>query len=109
MYLTYGDMGLVASANLSMWLPVELSMYYGHHVQSAYIGSTLPKCMTNNFQCHPNIRIMTELTPNLGIISKLGHLQQAKNLSRVDHTSVRHAMFGILVITTRAIPKGWLL
>jgi hypothetical protein len=54
--------------------------------------------MNNSFQCHPNIGKVTELTPSLGIICRLGHLQQAKNLSRVDNTSVRHAMFGILMI-----------
>ena len=98
MYTTYGDIGLVVSANLGTWLHMGLSMHCGHYVQSVYIGSTLPKCMNNSFQCHPNIGKMTELTPNLGIISKLGHLQQARNLSRVDHTSVRYAMFGILMI-----------
>ena len=91
MYATYGTLGLVASANLSMWPPVELSMYYGYHVQTAYSGSTLHKHRTNSLQCHPNVRKITELTPNLG------HLQQAKGLSRVGHTSVRHAMFGILM------------
>ena len=80
-----------------MWLHVGLSMHCDHYVQSVYVGSTLLKRMNNSSRCHPNIRKMIELIPNLGVISKLGHLQQAKNLSRVDHTSVRHAIFGILM------------
>ena len=98
MYTTYGNIGLVASPNLGVWLHMELSMHYGHYVQSGYIGFTLPKCMNNSFQCRPNIGKVTELTPSLGIICRLGHLQLAKNPSRVDHTSVRHATFGTLMI-----------
>ena len=98
MYTTYGDIGLVASANLGMWLNMELSMHYGHYVQSGYIGFTLNKCMDNSFQCRPNIGKVTKLTPSLGIMCRLGHLQLANNLSRGDHTSVRHAMFDILMI-----------